>query len=463
MIPKITNGGSSFKGAFQYYMHDKCADTSDRIAWVHTENMRTSDPAKAWKVMAYTAQAQERLKEASGQSRAGRKLEKPVFAFSLAWHPEQSPSQEHMLETARKAIATLGLNDHETVIVSHQDEPQKHVHVIVNRVHPITGLAGDVRNSKRKLSDFALEYERIDGKIYCEEREENHKKREKGEKTVYSDRHIVEAWETTDSGKAFAAALQKHDCTLARGDKRIVIVDPYGKAHNPARLLKNVKAKDIRARLSDIDLSKLPCADAIASKTKSTDREKKARQEAFETAAKHQKEALQDKHEREFVAMQAQQTRRVAHTKKHLAEYYGLPKRKSSLVALRDKIKSASVWARLFGTTRKDRKTMREQALVYNKAVKCYRGRIAKISEHNEKSVVELRSKQEDERRKLEFQIEMQRETGMDMAHLQERTNERPTGRLSKIFAAAQNPDLAKKDEDGRLKQPSKTYRYRNL
>ena len=142
--------------------------------------MLTQDPDKAWKVMAFTAQVQERLKEASGQSRAGRKLEKPVFAFSLAWHPEQSPTQEHMLATAREAIAIMGLSEHEAVIVSHSDEPQKHVHVIVNRVHPITGLAGDVRNSKRKLSDFALQYERQDGKIYCQQREANRREREAG-------------------------------------------------------------------------------------------------------------------------------------------------------------------------------------------------------------------------------------------------------------------------------------------
>jgi hypothetical protein len=88
MVPKITQGGGNFKGAFRYYLHDKGADTSIRVAWTQVENMLTQDPEKAWKVMAFTAQVQERLKEASGQSRAGRKLEKPVFAFSLAWHPE---------------------------------------------------------------------------------------------------------------------------------------------------------------------------------------------------------------------------------------------------------------------------------------------------------------------------------------------------------------------------------------
>ena len=44
MIPKITKGGSSFKSALQYYLHDKQEDTKERVAWARTENMRTGRP-----------------------------------------------------------------------------------------------------------------------------------------------------------------------------------------------------------------------------------------------------------------------------------------------------------------------------------------------------------------------------------------------------------------------------------
>src|ERR1700742_3484610 len=101
MIARISKGGQSFKGAFQYFCHDKGKDATDRVEWAQTENMLTDDPALAWKVMAFTAKAQERLKVASGQKASGRKLQKPVFAYSLAWHPEQDPDKEHMLATAR--------------------------------------------------------------------------------------------------------------------------------------------------------------------------------------------------------------------------------------------------------------------------------------------------------------------------------------------------------------------------
>lgn len=269
MIPRIAQRGSSFRGAFDYYMHDKDARTSDRVAWAQTENMLTDDPHLAWKVMAFTAKSQDRLKEAAGQSRAGRKLEKPVFSFSLSWHPEQEPNQEHMLDTAHQALEALGMSEHESVIVAHSDEPQKHVHVIVNMVHPITGMAASLSHSKRIFSDFALQYERQHGKIYCKQREENHRKLENGESARYRDPIIAEAWKRTADGKGFIDALAAKNYILTQGRKRLVVIDPHGKAIEPVRHLEGVKSKDFKARLNDIDITRLPTADSVLQQRKS--------------------------------------------------------------------------------------------------------------------------------------------------------------------------------------------------
>ncbi|HEY1084282.1 MAG TPA: relaxase/mobilization nuclease domain-containing protein [Prosthecobacter sp.] len=440
MVPKITSGGASFKGAFRYYLHDKGAETTERIGWVQTENMRTNDPEKAWKVMAFTAQVQDRLKEASGQSRAGRKLEKPVFAFSLAWHPEQSPTPDHMLATARKAIAALGLTDHESVIVAHKDEPQKHVHVIVNRVHPITGMAGDVRNSKRKLSDFAREYEREDGKIYCQQREENHRQREAGKPTRYSDRAIAEAWETTSTGKEFVAALEARGYRLAQGRKRLVVIDPHGKAHNPSRQLPGVRAADIRARLSDVDLSRLPEADASAQPQKEEpgqeEQEHRAEREDAQSAQQppgeerqekdaelepdqadaepqastptHEEmlavrlEALAIKHKDQRAALVEQQARRVASSKQKLAQLYDLKAQKDNLHALKLTLQKAPWWKRMLGITRKDRQSFDAQVKTYRKAVSVYRDKLDQIARQNQTARVDLSTRQDKERHELE-------------------------------------------------------------
>ena len=397
MIPKITGGGASFQGAFRYYLHDKGAETSSRVAWTQTVNLRSPDVSKAWKMMAYTAMAQERLKEASGQSRAGRKLEKPVFAFSLAWHPEQSPSREHMLETARKAITVLGLGEHETVIVAHRDEPQKHVHVIVNRVHPLTGMAGDIRNSKRKLSDFAREYERADGKIYCQQREDNHRQRAEGEPTRYADPHIVEAWQTTDCGKAFVAALAAKGYTLAQGRKRLVIIDPHGKACNPTRHLPGVRAADFKARLRDLDLGKLPDADSppppadvMAKAEKEAERQRRLAE--FDAKAKSQTDALAQRQAQAATALALQQDRHFVSAKKRLAGLYGLPQKKKALLEMHCKVENAPWWKRLLGISRQERKALAEHKRAFIDALTVYREKVSHIREQNERVRTEITS-----------------------------------------------------------------------
>jgi hypothetical protein len=156
MVPTIAASGTSFKGAAAYYLHDKEELTTERVAWTHTENLLTDDPEKAWKVMAWTARQQAMIKQQAGTTATGRKLQKPVFAFSVSWHPEQKPDQGHMLATAQAAAAVLGLSGHQAIYVCHNDEPQPHVHVLVNRVHPETGKAATLSRSKAKLSQWAL-------------------------------------------------------------------------------------------------------------------------------------------------------------------------------------------------------------------------------------------------------------------------------------------------------------------
>lgn len=427
MIPKITRGGSSFKGAFQYYMHDKDADTRERVAWAQTENMRTEDPDKAWKVMAYTAREQDRLKEASGQSRAGRKLEKPVFAFSLAWHPEQNPDKEHMLETARSAIQMLGLSEHEAIIIEHKDEPQKHVHVVINRVHPITGLAGDVRNSKRKFSDFAREYEREHGKIYCTQREDNHERRENGESTRYHEPVISDAWNAAAGGYDFAKALEAKGYVLAQGRKRIVVIDPHGKAHNPVRHLEGVKNKEFLAGLDDLDLSKLPNANVITAKRKSleVDPVPDDRQDAFEVLASMRINTLHEKHMNEADRLRLQFSRRMDKSKKKLASHYHLPEKKSEIKELGEQLKHPPWWKKLFGITRKERQHLGRLILGFKDARDRYREKIDHIASQREEALSELRERQEAENVQLKVQIEAQRSAG-------NYTPQRKRGRKSK-------------------------------
>ncbi len=259
MVPREAGRGRSFKGAGQYYLRDKGALTSERVAFTHTENVPTQDPEKALKWMAWTAIHAEELKREAGSDLRGRSCTKPVFTFSLSWHPEQDPKKWEMIGAGRRALIALGLQDHETVMVAHNDCDHPHLHLIVNVVDPETGKANRVPFSKKKLSKWAEEYELAHGKVYCDKRVENNQKRDQGEKAKYEEpeldlkARITKLYQESETGVAFQTALAEQGFILAKG-KRIVLIERDGNMHSLSRQLDGIKAKDMRTKLGDLDL-----------------------------------------------------------------------------------------------------------------------------------------------------------------------------------------------------------------
>ena len=289
MVPHVARRGHSFKGAGQYYLHDKEADTAERVAWTRTHNVPTQDPEKAFRWMAWTAMNAEQLKAEAGVSRAGRKARAgAVYSFSLAWHPEQQPDEEAMQQSAYETLGLLGLSDHEAVMVAHQETDHAHVHVICNLVNPETGKMAVPSYDFLTLSKWAEEKEREEGKIYCDQRVENNERRRqeaKQDRDLALIKHreekaaraeeIAALYNQCDSGKAFRAGLEEAGYTLAAGDRRgFVLVDQAGEVHSLSRQLKGQRAKDIKGRLSDVDLATLQSAKELEDERKYFDRDR---------------------------------------------------------------------------------------------------------------------------------------------------------------------------------------------
>ena len=285
MVPHIAKEGRSFKGASLYYLHDKGALTTERVAFTHVENLHTQNAEQAFKEMAWVALRGDQIKKQAGVKPGGRKQENPVFHYSLAWHPEQEPTHEQMIEAGQASLKALGLEGYQAVFVVHADEPHKHLHIIVNRVHPDTGKMANIDFGKMRLSRWAEEYEKTHGKIYCPQRVENNEQRRQGQYVKYRDPVIATAWRHADNGRAFAAALLEQGYLLCVGDRRdFVVMDAQGKVHNPARHIEGVKVKDIRAKLADLSKEQLPGLE-----------EARARHEAIQTARQERAAARGEK------------------------------------------------------------------------------------------------------------------------------------------------------------------------
>ncbi len=180
MVPDIAKTGHSFKGAMAYYLHDKNAATAERVAWAATRNLATDDPEAAQRIMIATAQSADELKAAAGIKNTGRKSKAHVYAYSLAWHPDETGQLDRaeMLRAVDSSMKALGAAQHQAIIVCHRDQKHPHVHVILNRVDPKTGVMLSTSNDRLKLSDWANAYERERGAILTPKREEKRQLRE---------------------------------------------------------------------------------------------------------------------------------------------------------------------------------------------------------------------------------------------------------------------------------------------
>ena len=60
----------------------------------------------------------------------------PVFHFILSWREFELPTNEQADEAVGIALSELGLEDCQAVWGLQADTENRHVHVVVNRVHP---------------------------------------------------------------------------------------------------------------------------------------------------------------------------------------------------------------------------------------------------------------------------------------------------------------------------------------
>jgi hypothetical protein len=177
MIVKILSRGKSFKGLATYLTHDPDAKTAERVSWTHTLNLANDHVPSAVDEMLKTARNAELLKQEAGIRAGGRATENSVKHLSLSWAPDENPTREHMIETAEDFLRHMKWQEHQALLVAHEDK-HPHVHVMLNVVHPETGLRLNDDFERRRAQAWALDYEREQGRIYCEQRLQNVEERE---------------------------------------------------------------------------------------------------------------------------------------------------------------------------------------------------------------------------------------------------------------------------------------------
>jgi hypothetical protein len=258
MIPRIQSG-TSFEGAGLYYLHDKRLEgelerlTDERVAWTDTLNTLEAMPEAALREMQHTARNQQLLRHLSGNRTDGRPTELTVLTVSLAWHPEQKPTPDHMRETAASFLKHMRWDEHQVLMVAHDDTKHPHVHLIINRIHPETGMTIDDKWYKTRSQKWALAYEREHGHIYCLKREARHD-RALGASANHTSYREWQTFQEFTKDKAidpeFQQAMQAGEWDALKGnqrDERIAFWKETGRMRDQ---LRTALREDVRAEFA---------------------------------------------------------------------------------------------------------------------------------------------------------------------------------------------------------------------
>ncbi|CAN7771538.1 relaxase/mobilization nuclease domain-containing protein [Pseudorhodoferax sp. LjRoot39] len=169
----------------------------------------------------------------------------------------------------------LGLDGHSRFVVEHHKEGRTHRHVVWSRIDPDSMTAvSDSKNfavHERTARDLekAFGHKPTQGAhghdgTRPRRRPKNWEKfrgHESGIDPEALGRHVTALWQRSDSGLAFAHALDESGLMLCRGDRRnYCLIDQAGEVHSLARRLEGVKAADLRKRLVDLEHDGLPTA-----------------------------------------------------------------------------------------------------------------------------------------------------------------------------------------------------------
>lgn len=253
--------GTSCAGARRLAVHLSRTDTNERAEVKELRGVAAEDLRGALLEMEAVA--------------AGARTSKPFYHASISSRADERLTDAQRALAIERLEAELGLSGQARLVVVHEKESREHCHIVWSRVDPknMRAISDSHNYRKHELVARALErefgHERVQGAHIEREGKERPQRTPSHSEMLQADRtgmtakevkeRITELWQATDNGSDFAKALWDAGFVLAHGDRRdFVVIDPKGGTHSLARRVDGATAKDIRARMTDVDPRRLP-------------------------------------------------------------------------------------------------------------------------------------------------------------------------------------------------------------
>jgi hypothetical protein len=124
--PSKRKSGSSFKRLLNYLTMERDPDTGNTLL--------RGDVVMSYNLVSFDTAAAEM----KGVESLNPRCNDAVFHYELAWPPGERPSRAEWIDSASYTLNQLGFKQHQYVLVAHDDKKHFHIHVMVNKVHPVT-------------------------------------------------------------------------------------------------------------------------------------------------------------------------------------------------------------------------------------------------------------------------------------------------------------------------------------
>jgi hypothetical protein len=205
----------------------------------------------------------------------GGKVTKPFFHAQVRNPDGEELTRAQWLQVADRIETKLGYSGQARAIAFHTDEKtgHEHMHVAWSRIDEDTLQAKPLPFFKLRLKELCRELEteldltpvrneRPRPEIFSASRAEQEQSRR-----LATDGHgirdsIRDAYDHSDNGKAFAAALADQGLTLCQGERRdFVALDQAGGLHVLGKRLLGDSAAAVRQKLGDLEREAVPTVD----------------------------------------------------------------------------------------------------------------------------------------------------------------------------------------------------------
>lgn len=144
-IPINSIKKSSFTRLVDYLLNRQ--SKTERVAEIAVTNCRSDDPLWA-AVEVKATQAQNTRAESD-----------KTYHLVVSFRPGESPSPEILKSVEERICKGLGLGEHQRVSVVHHDTDNLHVHIAVNKIHPVRHTIHEPYYDHKKLGDLCARLE----------------------------------------------------------------------------------------------------------------------------------------------------------------------------------------------------------------------------------------------------------------------------------------------------------------